>query len=182
MSIITTIVRWFAITIVSLAAIGVALPSNIHVERQTTIQATPDRVFALVGDLQQWEAWSPWANIDPDADMQISGSGLGQTMMWSSQNPEVGSGSQVITELDESRYLRTHLEFDGQGQADATISLAPTADGTQVTWALDSNMRQEDAPVWMTPVSGYLGLMVKTSVGQSYDTGLQNLKAVIEQQ
>ncbi|MEM8714920.1 MAG: SRPBCC family protein [Cyanobacteria bacterium P01_A01_bin.3] len=181
MSVIATGVRWLAIAILSLVAIGFALPGHVHVERQIAISAPPDRVFALVGDLQQWNAWSPWANIDPDADMQVSGSGLGQTMVWSSQHPEVGSGSQVIIELVESRYLRTHLEFDGQGQADATISLEPTVDGTQVTWALDSDMRQ-DAPVWMTPVSPYLGLMVKTSVGRSYETGLQNLKVAIEQQ
>ena len=80
MSLIATGVRWLAIAILSLVIIGFALPSHVHVERQTTIQATPDRVFARVGDFRQWEAWSPWANIDPDADMHISGSGLGQTM------------------------------------------------------------------------------------------------------
>ncbi|MEM9567040.1 MAG: SRPBCC family protein [Cyanobacteria bacterium P01_E01_bin.34] len=181
MLVIATGIRWLAIAILSLLAIGFALPDHVHVEREITISATPDRVFALVGDLQQWDAWSPWAKIDPDAHMHISGSGLGQTMVWSSQNPEVGSGSQMITELEESRYLHTHLEFDGQGQADATISLESTDDGTRVTWALDSDMRQ-DAPVWMAPASPYLGLMVKASVGRSYETGLQNLKTAIEQQ
>ena len=180
MSVIATIALWVAIAILVLLAIGFVLPGHVHVERQTVIRATPDRIFSLVGDFQQWEVWSPWANIDPNADMQISGSGLGQKMVWSSQHPKVGSGTQVITEREEPRYLRTHLEFDGQGQADATIAIEPEADGARVTWSLDSDVR-EGVPLLMKPVSAYFGLLMDSTVGRSYETGLQNLKAALEQ-
>ena len=180
MPIIATIALCLAIAALLLFALGFVLPGRVHVERHTTIHATPDRVFALVGDFKQWDAWSPWANIDPNADMQISGSGLGQTMIWSSQHPKVGSGSQEIVELEEPRYLRTHLEFDGQGQADATIVIEPEADVTRVTWSLDSDVRK-GVPLLMKPVSAYFGLLMDSTVGRSYETGLRNLKAVIEQ-
>lgn len=180
MSTIVRIALWVVIGFLSLFALGFILPGHVHVERQITIQANPDRVFALVGDLEQWNAWSPWVKIDPNADMQISGSGIGQTMVWSSQHPQVGSGSQEITALEEPRYLRTHLEFDGQGQADATIAIGPLEDMTRVTWSLDTDVRK-GVPLLLKPVSAYFGLLMDSTVGRSYETGLRNLKTVIEQ-
>ncbi|NJL47587.1 MAG: hypothetical protein HC929_08995 [Leptolyngbyaceae cyanobacterium SM2_5_2] len=51
-------------------------------------------------DFHSWEAWSPWATLDPKAEMTITGTGLGQTMTWASDNPQVGQGSQVKNCLD----------------------------------------------------------------------------------
>jgi hypothetical protein len=40
-------------------------PSEFRVERTTTIAAPADAVFAQVNDPHKWDAWSPWAKLDP---------------------------------------------------------------------------------------------------------------------
>lgn len=159
--------------------IGLLLPGQVHVERQIVINAPPEQIFAAISDLNQWQDWSPWAKLDPNAQMQVSGAGLGQKMVWKSDNPDVGNGAQVITELDRPFHLKTHLEFDGQGLADASFDLIAADSGTQVVWSLDSNVREE-VPWLFQPMSGYAGLLLDPLVGSDYEMGLQNLKATIE--
>ena len=167
--------------------IGFILPSTAHVERDITIDAAPSTVYELVSDFKQWGQWSPWAKIDPNARLKITGSGLGQTMAWASENPQVGQGQQEIIELERDRHLKTHLEFEGQGVADATFELTPelneadgiVTNGTKVVWSLDSNLSDE-APFIFKPINNYLGLLLDSLVGKDYETGLANLKQIAE--
>jgi len=163
-----------------LFGLGFLLPAQAHVERSLVINAPPEQVFAQVSDLSAWSAWSPWAEMDPDAQLTVEGSGVGQRMIWSSDNPQVGEGSQVVVALDRPSFVQTQLEFDGQGLADATFNLMPVADGqTQVTWSLDTDMR-DGVPFLLKPAGTYLGLLMDGMVGGDYETGLQNLKTVVE--
>ena len=158
---------------------GFLLPSTLHVERDIVIDATPEHVFALISDFHNWDAWSPWANLDPDADMQIAGAGVGQTMIWSSENPQVGSGSQTIVRLDKPETLMTHLDFGDNGMADATFTLTSEDGQTHVVWSLDTDMR-EGVPVFKQPINTYLGFAMDAMVGKDYEAGLSNLKTVAE--
>ncbi|MBT9313458.1 SRPBCC family protein [Leptothoe kymatousa] len=168
------------VTALALAFVaGFVLPSQIHVERSVVIGAAPEQIFPLVSDLSQWDAWSPWAKKDPNAEMTISGSGLGQTMVWHSEVPEVGDGSQEVTALESPGYVKTHLDFGDMGVADAMISLTPEETGTRVAWSLDSDVR-EGVPMLMKPVSTYFGFMMDSMVGTEYENGLSSLKALVE--
>jgi len=60
--------------VIALAAIVVIFvivvvfqPADFRVERTTTIAAPQADVFAKVNDFHKWDAWSPWAKLDPDA-------------------------------------------------------------------------------------------------------------------
>lgn len=158
---------------------GFVLPSQIHVERSLLISAPSTEIFPLVSDFNQWEAWSPWAKIDPDAEMIIKGSGVGQMMEWHSEDPEVGNGSQEVMAIDSPDYISTHLDFGDQGMADAMIQLTPQDNGTLVSWSLDSDMRAGVPPL-MQPISTYFGFLMDKMVGQEYENGLNNLKALVE--
>lgn len=158
---------------------GFLLPAQVHVERSVVIQAPTEQVFAQVSDFNAWDTWSPWAKLDPDASMEIRGSGLGQTMVWSSDVQDVGTGRQVITALDAPHHLGTHLDFGGQGIADAAFDLEEREDATQVTWSLDTDMRA-GVPLLMKPVSSYFGLAMDSMIGNDYEQGLQNLKTIVE--
>ena len=35
-------------------------PDTFALARETTINAPPAKVFALINDFHQWGAWSPW--------------------------------------------------------------------------------------------------------------------------
>ncbi|MGZ8847547.1 MAG: polyketide cyclase, partial [Pyrinomonadaceae bacterium] len=41
-------------------------PSQYQIERSATINAPAPVVFAQVNDFHKWNAWSPWANLDPN--------------------------------------------------------------------------------------------------------------------
>ena len=166
--------------LVVIFTLGFVLPSAVHVERDTIINAPPAAVFPWVSDFARWEAWSPWATKDPDAIMQIAGAGVGQTMTWQSDNPELGSGSQAIVELVDDRLLKTHLEFGDRGRADATFNLQPQGDKTLITWSLDTDMR-EGVPVLQQPISTYMGFFMDAMMGPQYEAGLQQLQAIVEE-
>src|SRR5262245_1044171 len=74
-------------------------PSDFRVSRSATMAAAPEAVFPHVNDLHKWEAWSPWAKLDPNAKNTYSGpaAGLGATFAWVGNN-QVGEGSMSITE------------------------------------------------------------------------------------
>jgi uncharacterized protein YndB with AHSA1/START domain len=178
-----SILRNLLITLIGIVVVAVGvgflLPSQVHVEREIVINARPAEVFALVSDFHAWDAWSPWANLDPDATMEIQGTGLRQTMTWASDNPQVGQGSQTIVSLEAPRALTTHLDFGDRGVADATFTLTPEEGKTHVVWSLDSDMR-ESVPLLKQPINTYFGFLMDAMLGKDYETGLQNLKKLAE--
>jgi hypothetical protein len=164
MSLLTKIAGAIVGILIVVVGVGFILPSQIHVERDIVIDATPAELFPLVSDFNAWDAWSPWALRDPNATMEVPGSGLGQTMTWSSENPEVGQGSQTITEITAPHYVKTHLDFGEQGLADAAFNLVPEDGQTRVIWSLDTNMR-EGVPRLKQPISTYFGFFMDSMIG-----------------
>ncbi len=54
------------VIIVVLLLVVIALQSSTyHVERAATMNAPAPVVFAQVNDFHKWNAWSPWAKLDP---------------------------------------------------------------------------------------------------------------------
>ena len=169
-----------AALIVIVIGLGFVLPDRAEIEREIVINAPQEEVFALISDFGEWEKWSPWANIDPDAEYSFSGDGVGQKMEWKSDHPEVGNGSQEITAMDAPGLLVTHLDFGEMGKADARFTLIPTTEGnTKVVWAFESNMR-EGLPAHKQPMSTYMGFFMDGFLGPAYEEGLANLKRVAE--
>lgn len=166
--------------IVIVVLLGFFLPDRVHLERETTINAPQEEVYALISDFEQWDRWSPWAKLDPDADYTLTGSGVGQRMEWKSDHPDVGNGSQEITAMSPPESLTTHLDFGDMGQADAIFTLSPAGkNATNVVWSFDTNMR-EGVPIYMQPMSTYFGFMMDGMLGPQYEEGLANLKREAE--
>ena len=165
--------------IVIIFALGFVLPDKVQMQRETIINAPQEDVFNLISNFDQWNKWSPWANIDPDATYAVSGEGLGHRMEWTSDHPEVGNGSQTITDFSPPTSITTHLDFGPMGQADATLALSPVSGGTKVVWSFDSNMRK-GVPFYMKPMSTYMGFFMDGMLGPNYELGLANLKKVAE--
>ncbi len=180
MAVVLSILKWIGIAVVALIVLGFVLPDHQTVERRTTIDAAPETVFTLIGDFNNWDNWSPWAGKDPNMETTITGAGLGQTMAWVSEDPNVGVGSQEIIEFSPSSRLVTALDFGEMGGGEAAFVLTSgESGGTEVTWTLDTNMR-EGVPFLMKPMATYMGFFMDKWVGQDYETGLANLKAAAE--
>ena len=48
-------------------------PADFRITRSATISAPPSAVFAQINDFQKWNAWSPWAKLDPNAKNTFTG-------------------------------------------------------------------------------------------------------------
>ncbi|MEM8780579.1 MAG: SRPBCC family protein [Cyanobacteria bacterium P01_G01_bin.49] len=164
---------------VAIVVVGLILPSQVHVERKITINSRPQKIYPLIANFKQWNKWSPWAKIDPNADFKIVGRGLKQKMFWSSDDPHVGRGSQEFITADKPTHIKTHLDFGKQGMADASFDLIAENEATEVIWSLDTDMRQ-GVPIYMKPFGAYLGFFMDSMVGKDYEKGLNNLQKLVQ--
>lgn len=154
---------------------GFLLPSEQFVSRSVVVEADQAEVFALVNDYRQFNRWSPWAAKDPDTKYEFSGpdSGVGAKMSWQSEDPNVGSGSQEIIEVEPGSRVRTRLTFEGFDSASyASFKLEPADTGTRVTWEFEANLD--------SLIGRYMGLMMDKWVGADYEQGLARLKEIAE--
>lgn len=161
--------------VATFALIGVFLPKVATVERSTTIAATPETVYALVDGFKRFNEWSPWASLDPATKYAYSGPerGVGARMEWSSDNPDVGNGSQEIIAAEPGRSVTSTLDFGMDTPTTTTMVLAPEGTGTRATWTLKSDFSG-------SLVGRYFGLALDGMVGPDYEKGLAKLKALAE--
>jgi len=159
-----------------LAVVGFFLPSTAHVERDITIGAPPCTVFATVNTFQTFNEWSPWYELDPETTYSFSGPpiGPGARMSWTSDNPDVGNGSQEIVASEPCSLVRTKLDFADEGTADAFFRLEPAGTATRVTWGFETDFGYN-------LIGRYFGLFFDSMLGPDYEKGLANLKAFAEQ-
>ena len=87
-------------------------PADFKVTRSATMNAAPAQVFEQVNDFHKWDAWSPWAKIDPKMKTTFSGpaSGTDASYSWVGNN-DVGEGKMVITASHPNEHIAIDLEF-----------------------------------------------------------------------
>ena len=114
-------------------------PSDFRITRTDKITAPASAVFAQVNDLHKWDAWSPWAKLDPEATNSFEGpaSGAGAIMRWAGNN-KVGQGSMTIMESRPDEFIQFKLEFLKPFTATNTAEFTFTSenDQTTVTWSM----------------------------------------------
>ena len=169
------------IAVFILTAIGLFLPSRVHVERSIDIARPAVTVFTVLNGYHSFMAWSPWADHDPDLTYGFSGpeAGVGARMNWSGNPRLVGSGWQEITESRPNSLLRMHLNFDYQGAADSYFLLTEQSGGVSVTWGFDADLLEGQG--WFSGLlARYFGLFFDQWIGTDYELGLARLKTYVE--
>lgn len=153
--------------------IGLLLPSEVHVEREKTFAAQPEVVFNEVNNFKNWEDWSAWHQMADDMEITYSGppSGEGASYSWTSET--IGNGSQRIIESRPYELIRTELDFEGEGTGKGTWKFTPVNDSTNVVWAFDVDMGSGI-------FDKYMGLLMDTMVGSSFEQSLEGIENEIE--
>ncbi len=165
-----------AALVVLLFIVILTRPSSYTVTRSTTIAAPAAVVYAQVADFHHWDAWSPWAKLDPAMKATFSGptSGLGAAYAWTG-NDKVGEGKMLITGAKPNQQIDIKLDLIRPFEATSPTSFAfePAGGGTKVTWTM----------------SGENGFMAKAislfhnftaDIGTDFDKGLLAMKTVSE--
>jgi len=151
-------------------------PAEFVIQRSATFAARPEVAFALVNDFHAWDAWSPYAKLDPAMKVTYEGApaGVGATYGWSGDN-KIGAGRMTIVESKPSEKIAIDLEFARPMAARnlATFTFVPDGAGTRVTWAMSGR-------------NGFMGkafgmvVNMDQLVGTQFEEGLASMKALAE--
>lgn len=167
------------VVLVLLAVLSVYIasrPAEFRVERSAVIAAPAEEVYRRINDLREWQAWSPWAKLDPAARNTYEGpqAGTGAIARWAG-NSQVGEGSMTIIESRAPEQVKFRLDFLKPFKATSTAEfvLVPGADGTRLTWSMSG---RNDF------VGKAIGLVMDCDrmVGPQFEQGLADLKALCE--
>jgi len=173
------VIKLLLVIVMFVAGIGIGIamkPSHFQVSRSAHIKAAPAAVFPHVNNLREWDAWSPWAKLDPAAKFSHEGpeEGSGAICRWEG-NQEVGVGSMTIVESEPAERVAINLEFvkPMAGVSLVEFTFVPENDGTVVTWTMSGHNS------FMAKVMG-LFFDCEKMVGGMFEKGLAQMKAVVE--
>ena len=165
-----------AVVILGFVILVASRPADFRVTRTTLVSAPTPVVFDQVNDFHRWDAWSPWAKIDPAMKTTFAGSpsGTGAIYSWSG-NREVGDGRMTITDSRPHDHLGFKIEFLKPFAATnaAEFTFTPEAGQTRVTWSMFGKCN------FMLKGMSLFASMDKM-VGGDFEKGLAQLKAVAE--
>ena len=151
-------------------------PDEFRLARAANISAPPGKIFPHVNDLHKWEAWSPWAKMDPHAKHSFSGAdaGAGAAMAWSG-NKKIGEGRMTITGSEANESVRFKLEFIRPFKATNTAEFTFKSEGNQtaVTWSMAGKSN------FFFKVFG-LFMDCDKMAGKDFEKGLATLKTLVE--
>jgi uncharacterized protein YndB with AHSA1/START domain len=151
-------------------------PNEFKLTRSAIISAPPEKVFPHVNDFHKWEAWSPWAKIDPACKNTFDGSpaGTGAIFSWAG-NKKVGEGRMTILASQPDVCIRIKLEFFKPFQATNTAEFLfrPEGNQTVVTWSMSGKNN------FMGRIFS-LFVNCDQMVGRDFEKGLAAMKTVAD--
>ena len=165
-----------------LLVVGVVLanaatkPDIFRVERTASIKAPPEKIFPLIVDFDHWGAWSPYEKKDPAMRRTRSGaaSGKGSVYAWDGDR-NVGKGRIEIADATPPSKVTLTLDFEKPFEAHNIVHFTLEAKGeaTSVTWAMRG-------PVPYMAKIVHVIFNMDRMVGNDFEAGLANLKAIAE--
>lgn len=159
-----------------LVVVGLLLPREWHVEQSIVIDAPPETVHPYVENFRNWPDWAGWNDaLDPTLRREYEGpeSGVGAVQRW--QGEKMGRGELTITKSDP----QAGVWYDGKIETDevnahGSITYEPAAEGTRVIWTDTGQL----PPI----IGGYFAGFVETALADHFQTGLERLKTLAEQE
>lgn len=163
--------------VVGLFLIVVAMqPAEFRITRLAKMSSEPTRVFEQVNDFHKWEAWSPWAKLDPNAKATFEGpdSGEGAKFSWAG-NDKVGEGTQTIVESKPDERIRIRLDFEKpmKDTSEAEFTFKPEGEQTVVTWSMYGKKNFVSKAFCMF-------MDMDKMIGSEFEKGLASLKTIVE--
>jgi len=162
------------VMVVVLVVVAALRPAEYRVERSATVAAPPAVVFAQVNDLHKFQAWSPWAKLDPAAKSTFEGpsAGTGAVFVWAG-NSKIGAGRMTIIESRPEEMIRMRLDFlkPLAGTSTAEFSFKPAGDQTAVIWSMAGRHNFAGKAIG-------LFMSMDKMIGGMFEQGLASLNAV----
>ena len=178
MKIVKRILVGAAVLVAVLLIVGLFVRTEFAVEREVIINKPKDDVFNYVRYLRNHDNFSKWATMDPQMKKDYRGTDgtVGFVSAWESKNQDVGKGEQEIKKITEGERIDVEIRMRSPFQS--------TDPAYMTTESIGDNQTRVK--------SGYLGKMnyptnllcpfIAEKIGKDMQTGLTNLKTVLERQ
>ncbi len=174
-SILTWSFSLFGLLLALLVGFGLILPSEYEIKREILINAPTADIHKVVGDLSQWDKWTPWKEEDPSLVITpgSKSTGVGASHSWTGRD---GSGRLLFTKSDVDEGVVFEMQFNNEvDKTTGSITYRKTDDGTIVMWTMNGDLK--------LPIVGpYFALMIGSNAGPMFEKGLENLKRVVEKE
>lgn len=166
------IIAFLAVMVV----ISFFLPEKYTVEKSIHINAPVDIVFEQVNDLNLWEDWSYFANLDSKWKTEFGNwtSGKDASMRWESL--KLGNGSLQVVESIPNQKVQVYFKYDEPGKrGDANYFFKEESDGTTATFQLE-------LPIPLNPKDKFENIFFEKDSNEDpqFDFSLTRLKGVSE--
>ncbi len=159
----------------AIALIGFLLPKNFKVARSLVMAATPEKIFPMIAETQNWPKWTVWNERDPNMKITYSGAPGGVGAKWSWQSKTEGNGAMEFTAAEANTSLTYRLTFaDWAMVSTGMLTITPEGAGSRVTWTNEGEFGNN-------PFMRYFGLFMDRMVGKDFAAGLSKLKSIVEQ-
>jgi uncharacterized protein YndB with AHSA1/START domain len=170
------IVAIVALVVLSILVIAAFRTGTIQILRSRSIQAPPDKVFAMIDDFHNWKQWAPQDMEDPAMKRTFSGpeQGLGAASEWSGSGNS-GKGRMLIIESEPPKKITVKVDFVKPFEANNVneFILESVGASTMVTW------KMHGTNAYFMKVMGLFVNMDKV-MGKHFDRGLDSLKIACE--
>jgi len=167
------------VVVVSLGAlffiIPLFLPTSYSVEVSSAMNAPQKEVFNYVRNLETFDQWSPWAELDPEMKIETSGEAgeIGSSYSWQG-NEDVGKGKMTISNISDNR-IDINLQFIEPWESESK------------TWYVVEEVGNTSIVYWyMTGEMSYpwnimsLFMNMEEMISKDYYKGLNKLKTIVE--
>lgn len=178
MNIVLTILLALLVLTVILLVIAAFVPKEYSVVREISIEKPRMIVFEYLRFLKNQDHFSKWALMDPDMKKEYTGTDgkVGFIATWDSTIKGVGKGEQEIKNIIPGEridlIIRFIKPFPGLAHT-CFITESLSLQETNVKWGFDSQMKY--------PLNIMLLFMnMDKSIGEDFETGLSNLKRILE--
>jgi uncharacterized protein YndB with AHSA1/START domain len=170
-----------ALVLISALIAGVLIfaatrPDLIRIERSTTINAPPEKIFPLIDDFHNWSQWAPQDKEDITVKRTFSGSASGEGAVsdWTGTG-NTGRGRMSITRSVPPTNVSVLVDWVKPFQAHNVneFTLEPQGATTKVTWTM------QGTNVYMMKLMSVFTSMDRF-MGKHFEDGLANLKAAAE--
>jgi hypothetical protein len=174
--IIGILVAIIVVGVAGILAFAATKPDTFRVQRAASIKAPPEKIFPLLNNLRAFALWSPYEKKDPRMQRTYSGAPIGKGAVYELDGDKnVGSGRLAIADSSPSSKVTLRLDMMRPLEAHNLVefTLEPKGDATNVTWAMNGQVPYVAKIV-------HVFLNVDRMVGNDFEAGLANLKAIAE--
>ncbi|GAB1396997.1 MAG TPA: SRPBCC family protein [Saprospiraceae bacterium] len=178
MNILKKILIAIAMLIAAVLLAALFIKKDYAVEKQIVINKPKQTVFDYIKLLKNQDNYSKWAMMDPNMTKTYRGTDgtVGFVSAWDSKQENVGAGEQEIKKIIEGERIDLALRFTKPFEAhdDAYLVTEAVNDSTtNVKWGFTGAF-----PYPMNVMNLFMDM--EKAVGGDLQTGLENLKKVLE--